>query len=287
MQAAGSFLGQELAPERQPSQQALSTSVLSRPRLAMGSPQPRPRCMPQWTMGDLQVARGGEGRATRGCGHQGHADDGGCTLPPFSEMAKNTWLTWVRGLPKLSPTSPLQTIRFPSVRQDNLPLASSSALVSSHTEHQETAAARASAFLWRKQRAVAKGSHSSLPSTAPSWGWGLSFSPAWPPGSHQPCLPPSGYVSSLHLLIIKERAGSSLLGKVPKLGSGYFAALGTALEEERPYGSQGLYGTTEELCPRWGDTSHVHYSDAALDGRLSRSFPNTQEGRKLDHVRNL
>lgn len=73
----------------------------------------------------------------------------------------------------------VHTVHLPAV-QDDLPLPSSSARASSHTEHQETAAARASAFLRRKQTAVAKGSQSSAPQHAPSWGWGLNFSPAWP-----------------------------------------------------------------------------------------------------------
>lgn len=38
-------------------------------------------------------------------------------------------------------------------------------------------------------------------------------------------------------------------------------------------------------CFHWGETSHVTYSDVAVYGRPSRSFPNTLEGRKLD-VRN-
>lgn len=90
-------------------------------------------------------------------------------------MAKKTWLAWVGDLPKLSQTSPLQTVHFPSVQQDDLPLAASLALVSSHTEYQETAAARASAFLWRKQRAVAKGSHSSSPQHGPFLGLGAQL----------------------------------------------------------------------------------------------------------------
>lgn len=47
----------------------------------------------------------------------------------------------------------------------------------------------------------------------PFLGLGAKLLTGLAPGSHQPCLPPAGYVSPLHLLIIKERAGPLSLEK--------------------------------------------------------------------------
>lgn len=103
-----------------------------------------------------------------GCGHQGCAE----RLHFLYMIQDGQEHTAARGtdLPKLSQIHCLQTIYFLSVQQDDLPLASSLAPVSSHARRQETAVARASSFLWKKQRAVAR-----LP---------LLISPAWPlPGA--------------------------------------------------------------------------------------------------------
>ena len=135
MQSAGSFPGQELSPEWQPGQQAMKTTC-------------RQSLAPHRAAGTRAELRG-------------------CVPVTFPSKARRRWLGQVMDLPRSS-----QTFPFPfSLGGDDLPLASS-ALVSSHVEHQETVAAPVSTFLGRKQRAVAKGFLFSFSQHSPVLGLG-------------------------------------------------------------------------------------------------------------------
>lgn len=127
-----------------------------------------------------------------------------------------------------------QTFPFPfGLGGDDLPLASS-ALVSSHVEHQETVAAPVSAFLGRKQRAVAKGFLFSFPQRSPVLGpRGLKV----PHGlAHwiTPALSATFWLRVISAPADNKSAGSSIPGKVPMLAACSFGALNTNLEQEVP-----------------------------------------------------
>lgn len=88
-------------------------------------------------------------------------------------------------------------------------------------------------------------------------------------GSHRPCLPPSGCVSPLHLLLTESTAGSSIPGKGPELASCPSVALNTTPEHEGALAHKGLSGASEKLL-LWGRLSHPRYSDVPLAGKPQR-----------------